>query len=87
MFTSKSPGSDQLHAMLLKWLALADLFYNSIATAVQPGDWKAVVICPIFKKWDPEVGRCQLPPSERPSKRAILSFLIQDKALTGYQHG
>ncbi len=85
--TSKSPGPDQLHPMLLKWLALADLFNNSIATAVVPGDWKAAVICPIFKKWDPEVGRCQLPPSERTSKRVILSFLIQDKALTSCQHG
>ncbi len=58
--TSKSPGPDQLHPKLLKWLAtfltetLADLFNNTIVTAAVPGDWKAAVICPIFKKGDPE---------------------------------
>ncbi len=41
--TSKSPGPDRLHPKLLEWLAtslaepLADLFNNSLATAVVPG--------------------------------------------------
>ncbi len=54
--TSKSPGPDQLHPKLIKCLAtflaepLADLSINCIATAIGPGDWKAAVICPIFKK-------------------------------------
>ncbi len=67
--TPKNPGPDQLHPKLLKWLTtflakpLADLFNNSLAIAVVPGDWKAAVICPIFKKGDPEK-RCQLPFSE-----------------------
>ncbi len=58
--TSKSPGPDELHPKLLKWLAtfhagpLADLFNNSLATSVVPGDWKTAVICPIFKKRYPE---------------------------------
>ncbi len=58
--TSKIPGPDQLHPNLLKWLAtflaepLADIFNNSFATVVVPGDWKAAVTCPIFKKGDTE---------------------------------
>ncbi len=45
---------------LLKWSAtflvetLADLFNNFLAAAVLPGYWKTAVICPIFKKGDPE---------------------------------
>ncbi len=34
---------------------MADLFNNSLATAVVPGEWKAAVICPIFTLGDPEV--------------------------------
>ncbi len=46
---------------MLKWLAtflaepFADLLNNSLATAVVPGDWKVAVICPVFKKGDPDV--------------------------------
>ncbi len=56
--TSKSPGPDHLHPKLLKCLAtflagpLAGLLNNSLETAVVPGDWKALVIYPIFKKGD-----------------------------------
>ncbi len=56
IYASKSLGPDRLHPKLIKWLAtflaepLADLFNNCIATAIGPGDWKAAVICPIFKK-------------------------------------
>ncbi len=52
--TSKNAGPDQLHPKLLKWLAtflaepLADLFNNSLATAVV-----AAVSCPMFKKGNP----------------------------------
>ncbi len=99
--TSKSSGPDQLHPKLRKWLAtflagpLADLFNNSFATAVVPGDWEAAVICPIFKKGGPEDVANDRPVSltsvvckvlERNLKRAILWFLIQCQALTGCQH-
>ncbi len=53
---SKSPGPDQLRPKLHKWLAtfiagcLADLLNKSLAAAVVQGDWKAAVICQIFKK-------------------------------------
>ncbi len=42
--TLESPGPDQLHSKMSKWLAtflaepLADLFNNSPETAVVPGD-------------------------------------------------
>ncbi len=45
---------------MLKWCAtflaepLADLFNISFETAVVLGDWKVAVICPTFKKGDPE---------------------------------
>ncbi len=54
--TSKSPGPDELCPKLIKWFVtflaepLADLFNNCIATTIGPGDWKAAVICQIFKK-------------------------------------
>ncbi len=100
--TSKSPGPDQLHPKFRKWLAtflaepLADLFNNSLATAVVPGDWKAPVICPIFKKEDPVDVPNYRPVSltsivckffKRILKRTIFSFLSECKALTGCQHG
>ncbi len=53
---SKSPGPDKHQPLLFHWLAtllakpLADIFNNSLATAVVPGDWKAAAICPVFKK-------------------------------------
>ncbi len=72
--------------------------YIAIATAVVLGYWQPAVICPIFKNGDPWVfcrRRCH-PVSltsvvrkafERFLKRAMLSFLIQCKALSGWQHG
>ncbi len=99
--TSKIPGVNQLHPNLLKCLAtfvaepLADIFNNSFATVVVPGDWKAAVTCPIFKKGDPEdVANyrsvslasvvCKI--FERIIKRAMLSFLSKCKAIRGCQH-
>ncbi len=64
--TSKSPEPDQLHSKMLKCLVtflvepLAGLFNNPLATVVEPSDWNAAVICPIFKKGDLEdVVRCR----------------------------
>ncbi len=63
---------------------LADSFYNSLATAVVPGDWRAAVICPTFKKGDPEDVANYHPVSltsvayevfERILKRVILAIL------------
>ncbi len=88
--TSKIPGPDQLHPELLKWLA--DIFNNSLATVVVPGDWKAAVTCPIFKKGDTEDVVNYRPVSltsvfckifERILKRAIMSFLSGCKAIRG----
>ncbi len=71
-------------------------FKNSLATAVGSGDWNAPEICAIFKKGDPgdvvnnhpvslTLVACKI--FERILRRAILSFPIQYKALTGCQRG
>ncbi len=88
----------KLHNLLGTFLAepLADLFNSSLVTAVVPGDWKATVIFPKWKKGDPEYVANYRPVSlisvvckviKRILKRAILSFLTQCKQLTGCQHG
>ncbi len=59
----------------------SNVFNNFLATADVPGDRKAAVICPIFKKGDPEGVANYRPLSftsfvckafERISKRAVL---------------
>ncbi len=96
--TSKSPGPDQMHFILVKWLVTflakpsEDLFYNSFATADVPGDWKTTVFCAIFRKVDPEdvakyyaisMASVVCKVFIRILKRAMLSFLWERYAITG----
>ncbi len=81
---TESPGSDQLHPKSYKWLAtflaepLARLFYNSLATAVVPGDRKAAVTCPTFKKGDPEDVA-----SYRPVSLTSVAYEVFERILKG----
>ncbi len=58
--TAKGPGPDWLHPFMLQILAdfLAEpiiaLFYKSLQSGEIPQGWCKAIICPIFKKRDPE---------------------------------
>ncbi len=88
--TSKSPNPDQLHPKLLNWLdtynaePLQNWFYNYLETVDVPDDWTAAVLCPIFRKVNPDDVANYRPVSptsivfkafERILNRIILSFL------------
>ncbi len=99
---SKGVGPDEIHPQMVRWLAdflaepLSKLFANSQTTAVVPTDWRLAIICPIYKKGDPEDVSDYRPVSltsiicktfERILKRALLSFLSDTRSISPHQHG
>ena len=100
--TSKSPGPDGLHPLLLSELAhelarpLAHLYNLTLRTGVVPADWKNATVSPIFKK-----GVRSQPVNYRPVsltcilckimesiiRESILEFCINNGLLSDNQFG
>ncbi len=58
--TAKGSGPDDLHPFVLQILAyfltvpITALYNKSLQSGEVPHDWRKAIICPIFKKGDPE---------------------------------
>ncbi len=58
--TAKGSGPDDLHSFMLQILAdflaepITALYNKSLHIGEVPQDWRKAIICPIFKKKDPE---------------------------------
>ncbi len=75
---------------------LTELFNLSLLTTEVPEDWRSAIICPFFKKGDPEVTGnyrrvsltsivCKM--MESAIKEAIMSHLLRTAVLADTQHG
>ncbi len=59
-YTAKGSGPDDLHPFMLQILAdllaeyITALYNKSLQSGEIPQDWRKAIICPIFKKGDPE---------------------------------
>ncbi len=100
--TAKGSGHDDLHPIMLQILAdfLAEAFtalYNkSLQSGEVPQDWRKAIICPIFKKGDPEDAANYRPVIstsvlckilKKMLKKALLLFLSETRSLSPSQHG
>jgi Reverse transcriptase (RNA-dependent DNA polymerase) len=100
--TDKSPGPDELHAMILKECAdslaepLSKIFQASYAEGHLPADWKMAETCPIYKK-----GHKSDPGNYRPVSLTsvvckimvsvvqdhLLQYLEERNSISSKQHG
>ncbi len=72
------------------------LYNISLQSGEVPHDWRKAIICPIFKKGDPEDGANYRPVSlpsalckifEKLLKKALLLFLTETRSLSRSKHG
>ncbi len=72
------------------------LYNKSLESGEVPQDWRKAIICPIFKKGDPEDASNYRPVSltsvlckifEQLLKKALLLFLTETRSLSPSQHG
>jgi len=98
----KSPGSDNIHPMVLKECAsalaepIAMIFQRSFDTGLLPLDWKSANIVPIFKKGK-RTDRSNYRPVSLTSvackvmesiiKEKLLNFLQENNVINEAQHG
>ncbi len=87
--TAKGSGPDDLHPFMLQILAeepITALYNKSLQSGEVPQDWRKAIICPIFKKGDPEDAAnyryvsltsvlCKI--FEKLLKKALLLFLTE----------
>ncbi len=93
--TAKGSGPDDLHPFMLHFLAdflaepITALYNKSLQSGEVPHDWRKAIICPIFKKGDPEDAADYRPVSltsilckifEKLLKKALLLFLTETRS-------
>lgn len=101
--SSKSPGVDGIHSVVLKECSeelaepLAELFTKSLSSGIVPDDWKVANVTPIFKNKGSrdDVGNyrpvsltsCPGKVMERIVRDALVEHLERHELIKGSQHG